>query len=129
MNSISVENFVGCLQPPLGSRAVRKVVGDHSAVAGDTRRGQGHSAGTRGDAQGAANRSAQHGRWERFKNTDGGDPPWHTERCFSKQAGPTELAALNSLSPFAVVPNAKFRCLSALPCNIYHTKRKNNGIS
>lgn len=33
MNSISVENLVGSLHPPLESRAVRKVVADHLAVA------------------------------------------------------------------------------------------------
>lgn len=89
MNRISVENFVGCLHPPFGSRAMRKVVEDHLAVAGDMRRGQGHCGGSRGNAQGMANLSAQHRRCEPLKNTDDGDPPWHTERCFSKQAGPT----------------------------------------
>lgn len=40
MNSISVENFVGCLHPPFGSRAARKVFEDHLAVAGDIKRVQ-----------------------------------------------------------------------------------------
>lgn len=41
MNSISVENFVGCFHPRFGSREVRKVVADQLVVAGDVRRGQG----------------------------------------------------------------------------------------
>lgn len=47
MNSISVENFVGCFQPLLGSRAVRKVVEDH--LEGQVTRG-----GDRDTAQGPA---------------------------------------------------------------------------
>lgn len=121
MNSISVENFVGCFQSPLGSRVVRKVVEDHLAVAGDTRRGQGHRTGTRGDAQGAAI-SAQQGHESDLKIQTmvirPGTPRDALVNRQDQQAGSPE---------FSVSVHCYSQCETSLPLcsprNIHHIKK------